>query len=116
MQLNQGASDGDYAINAGSALSADGTILAGTKAVVACVFDDTSSVVQIASGAASVTTEGSAGANDPEGITLAASTVPGSYANIAVYEMIVYSVAHDAPTRLQIMRYLGRIAQVGGIA
>ena len=115
MQLNQGATAGAYAINAASALAADGTISAGAKAVVACVFSSTASVVQIASGAASVTTEGDAGANDPEGITLGASITPGSYSNIAVYEMAVYSVAHSAAQRLPIMRYLGRVAQVGGI-
>lgn len=114
-KVTQAGSSPGLAANAGSALSTDTTIGVNTNGVIAFVANSTSSVYQAAGGAASVTTTGDAGANNAGGITLGALQAPSNYGNIAVYEMIVYSVAHDATTRLQIMRYLGRIAQVGGI-
>lgn len=102
-------------ISAGSSLSDSTTIGIGANGITACVFDSTDSVMQNAGGAASSTTTGDASTNDPGGITLGAARTPANYANIRVYEMAVYSEAHDATTRLAIMRYLGRIASVGGI-
>lgn len=113
--LSQDTTTGTYDINAGTALAYTGTIVAGTNGVIATVFNTTTSVIQGANGAASTTVEGDANTNDAGGITLGASRTPGSYSNIRVFEMAVYSVAHDAQTRLNILRYMGRIAQVGGI-
>lgn len=103
------------AMDGGSALADDATIALNVPGAIACVFNSTSSVYQAAGGAASVTTTGDASTNNPGGITLGALQAPGNFGNIRVYEMCVYSVAHDAPTRLQVLRYLGRIANVGGI-
>jgi hypothetical protein len=113
--LSQDTTTGTYDISAGTALAYTGTILAGTNGVIATVFDDTASIIQGANGAASTTVTGAANTNDAGGITLGAAQAPGSYSNIRVFEMAVYSVAHAAQTRLNVLRYMGRIAQVGGI-
>lgn len=115
MTLSQDTVSGAYDSNAGSALAYAGTFPVGGKSVAACVFNGNSSVVQGGAGGAAVTSSGAAGANNPGGITLGSSRTPGSYANITVFEMAVYSVAHDATQRLQTLRYFSRIAQVGGI-
>ena len=114
-KVTQKTSSPQLALDAGSALSNDSTIALNTRGAIACVLNSTSSVYQAAGGAASVTTTGDASTGNPGGITLGALQAPGNYGNITVYEMIVYSVAHDAATRLQILRYMGRIAHVGGI-
>lgn len=113
--LTQTTSSPGIAASAGTALTVDNTIGIGQNGVASFVGNGASSVYQAAGGAASVITSGNANTNDPGGLTLGASASPGNYSNIVAYELIAYSVAHDAPTRLQIMRYLGRIAQVGGI-
>lgn len=115
VKLTQATASPGLAANAASALTTDTTIGVNQNGVIAFVANSTSSVYQAAGGAASVITSGDAGTNNAGGLTLGALQAPSNYGNIAVYEMIAYSVAHDAPTRLQIMRYLGRIAQVGGI-
>lgn len=102
--------------NAGSALSAGTAIGLDSYGVLSTVFNGTGSVYQSAGGGPSVTITGDAGAGNPGGITLGATQAPGNYANIGVREMAVYSVAHDAPTRLNILRYLSKIASsVGGV-
>lgn len=113
--LSQDTNASTYDINAGSALAYSGTIIANTKAVIAVVFNGTSARVQAGNGAASITSSGDAGANNAGGITLGASRTPGSFSNIRVYEMAVFSAAHDATTRLQVLRYMARVAQVGGV-
>lgn len=113
--LSQDTNASTYDINAGSALAYSGTILANTKAVIAVVFNGTAARVQAGNGAASITSSGDAGANNAGGITLGASQAPGSFANIRVYELAVFSVAHDATTRLRMLRYMARVAQVGGV-
>lgn len=113
--LTQSATTPGITAAAGSNLTANTTIAVGSKGVCCFVGNGTSSRYQAAGGAASVTVTGDAGSNDPGGLTLGASQTPTGYANIQVYELIAYSVAHDATTRLQVMRYLGRVAQVGGI-
>ena len=113
--LSQDTSAGTYDINAGTALAYTGTILANTKAVIGCVFNSTASVIQAGNGAATETVTGAANTNNAGGITLGASQAPGSYSNIRVYEMAVFSAAHDAAQRLQMLRYMARVAQVGGV-
>jgi len=104
-------------MSAGTSLGTDTTMPIGiaTPGVVACVFNGTSSVLQTAGGAASVTTSGNAGATAAGGITVGASQVLGNYANIVVYEIAIFSAAHDAPTRLWMLRYMARIASLGGV-
>lgn len=115
VRVGQATSSPGLAANAGSALTTDNTIGLNKPAVLCFVANSTSSVYQAAGGAASVTTTGDAGTNAAGGITLGAAAAPSNYANIAVYEMAVYSVAHDVPTRLATMRYLGRGVSCGGI-
>ncbi len=103
--------------NAGSALSAGTAIGLGTNYGCLCtVFNGTSSVYQSAGGGPSVTITGDAGAGNPGGITLGSDRSGTNPANIGVREMVVYSAAHDAITRLAMLRYLGRLAStVGGV-
>jgi hypothetical protein len=104
-------------ISAGTSLGADTTMPIGiaTPGVACCVFNGASSVLQTAGGAASVTTSGNAGATAAGGITLGASRVPGNYANILVNEIAIFSIAHDAPTRLAMLRYMAQIVSLGGV-
>lgn len=117
VKLGQAGSTPGIAANAGSALSTDTTIPVSPLLFgVACfVANSTSSVYQAGGGSQSVTVTGNAGTNDAGGITLGADRSGANNANIIVKEAIAYSAAHDAATRLQVMRYLGRIASVGGI-
>lgn len=116
-RLAQNTSTPGIAANAGSGLTVDNTIPVGAGfGVAAFIANGASSVYQAGGGAQSVTTSGNAGANSAGGITLGAARTPANYANIGVRELIVYSEAHDATTRLRIMRYLGALASsVGGI-
>lgn len=115
VKVSQATTSSGLTANAGSSLSNNTTIALTTNGVACFVANSTSSVYQAAGGAASVTVTGDANTNNPGGITLGADRTPANNANIRVYEMLVYSVAHDAATRLQILRYLGRIANVGGV-
>ncbi len=114
-KVTQKTSSPSLALGAGTDLTVNSTIALNQNGVIACVFNSTTSAYQAAGGAASVITSGDANTGNPGGITLGALQAPGNYSNITVYEMIVYSVAHSAADRLPIMRYLGRIANVGGI-
>lgn len=114
-QVFQNSSSPILTANAGTSLGTDATIALNTPGVLCFVANGATSVYQAAGGAASVTTSGNAGAGNGGGITLGATNVPGNFANIRVYEMAVFSVAHDAPTRLATMRYMGRVASCGGI-
>lgn len=114
-RLSQGAANA-VSVNAGSSFATDTTMPVGAgPGVVCCVFNNASSVLQTGGGAASVTTTGTAGANNPGGITVGASRVPGNYSNIIVNEIAVFSAAHDAQTRLWMLRYMARIASLGGV-
>ena len=107
------------AMNGGSALSGGSSIPVGNQTFgCACgVFNGTSSVYQSAGGGPSVTITGDAGAGNPGGITIGSDRSGTNPANIMVREVIMYSIAHDAPTRLQILRYLSKIASsVGGVS
>lgn len=115
VKLSQETASPGIIANAGSALAVDNTIKVGSNGVACFVANSTSSVYQAGGGAASVTTSGDASTNAAGGITLGASRTPDKWANIRVYELAAYSVAHDATTRLRVMRYLSRVAQVGGI-
>lgn len=69
---------------------------------VAAVFNAASSVLQV--GASTAT--GSTGTNNMGGLTLGASASGVNFGNIQVAEVIVYSEAHDATTRAQVIAYL----------
>lgn len=77
----------------------------GVWGILHTIFNGTSSMIQV--GIESPST-GNAGIGNPDGITLASAnngTVPS---NIQVAELVVYSGAHDAATRLKIQQYLAR--------
>jgi hypothetical protein len=116
VKVSQATGTPGLTANAGSSLSNSTTIPVSQQLGVLCfVANGANSVYQSAGGAQAVTITGDAGANSAGGITLGCDRSSANFANIAVREMAVYSVAHDANTRLQIMRYMGRIADVGGI-
>jgi hypothetical protein len=116
VQLIQTAATPGITANAGSALTADASIPVGSFGVACFIANSTTSVYQAGSGGPSVTTTGDAGANDLGGITLGAARTPANYANIGVRELLVYNLAHDATTRLRVLRYLAHVSgSVGGI-
>lgn len=114
-RVAQNTSSPGLAANAGSGLTVDNTIPVGRYGVLAFVANATASRYQAGSGGPAVLTSGDAGTNAFGGLTLGASRTPGNYANILVREVAMYSVAHDAPTRLALLRYMARVGQVGGI-
>jgi len=98
-------------IRAGSTISAINTdYSANTYSVFCFVFNDTGSLIQVDDG--TVVTGGS-GTTALGGIVLGARSTPSLYSNIQVKESIVYSAAHDAETRSQVINYL---ATVGGLS
>lgn len=117
-KLTQSASTPQITANAGSSLTASSTIpVSATQFGVACaVFNGATSVYQAGAGGPSSTITGNAGTNSAGGITVGAARAGNNFANINVREIAVYSLAHDAPTRLQVMRYLSKIySSVGGM-
>lgn len=106
-----------FHIAAGSQIPDSAAMPVGSNSfiVAACVFNGASSSLQVGGGAAPTTTSGNANTNNPGGITLGSSRVPSVYSNIRVKEMLVYSAAHDTTTQSQVLRYLARLAQVGGV-
>lgn len=114
-KVTQTASTPQLTMDGGTALTADASIAVGNRGVIGCVFNGASSVYQAGGGAALVSTTGNAGANTAGGITLGSSRTGTNFANIQVFEMAVFSVAHDANTRLRLLRYIARVAQVGGV-
>lgn len=81
-----------------------------TYAVLACVFNSASSVIQVNSTAS---TGLDAGTTNAGGFTLGARGDLASFGNIQVKEVMVYSVAHNSDQRAAIISYLAR---VGGLA
>ncbi len=120
-KVTQASSSPQLTMDGGSALTANAAAVigsAGVSSVMACVFNGANSVFQVAGGGPSVTVTGDAGAGNPGGITIGASRSPGNYGNIVYREIAIYSQAHDATTRLRILRYLGSGlgARCGGIS
>lgn len=116
-KLTQSSGTQGIVANAGSSLAAGTAIGLGTQfGVAAIVWNGTSSVYQNAGGGPSVTITGDAGAGTPGGFTIGSDRSGANNANIGVREIAIYTGAHDATTRLRIMRYLGHLnASVGGI-
>ena len=116
-KITQSSGTQGLVANAGSSLAAGTAIGLGLSyGVLAAVFNGTSSVYQSAGGGPSVTITGDAGAGNPGGITLGSDRSGANNANIGVRELVVYSSAHDAQTRLGVLRYLARLASsVGGV-
>lgn len=91
----------------------DTSIPIGTYGVIALMANGTSSIYQASNGAGTTTNSVIVtSAGSWTGLNVG-STIAGS--SISVREVAVYNVAHDANTRLAILRYLAKIASVGGV-
>jgi len=77
-----------------------------TFAVVVVVYDGVSSLIQVNEETPST---GNTGTRDMNGFTLGAHANAGAFSNIAVKEAILYSEAHDAATRIQVIDYLNSL-------
>jgi hypothetical protein len=108
-QRTAGASP-ELAVHAGSTVGAITDIGINTYGVTCCVFNGASSSIQGNSGAPTV---GNAGAAGMGGFTLGASGASTLFGNIQVKEVIIYADAHDALTRTKVIRYLGRVGELG---
>jgi len=103
------------AANAGTGLTADGTILVGARAVTGFYMNGATSQYGACGGALPVNTTGNAVANNPGGVTVGSSRTLGNFANIAVREIVVYNGVLTAYQIQMIQRYLGQVGNVGGI-
>ncbi len=91
------------AIYAGTALATNSDLTLDTYGVAAVVFNGASSVLQVDNG---TPLEGAAGAANMGGFTLGRRATAANFSNIQVKEALIYSVAHDAATRAQVITYL----------
>lgn len=98
---------------AGASLAGTATIAQSAKGVACGVFNGASSVLHLAAAGVNDITTGNAGANNMGGITLGGSRAGVEFSNIAVYEMLAFAGAHDATTRLNVLRYLASVAGTG---
>lgn len=115
-KLTQSSGTQGIVANAGSSLSAGTAIGLNSYGVAGMVINGASSVYQSAGGGPSVTITGDAGANTPGGLTLGSDRSGTNPANIAVREIAIFTGAHDATTRLRLLRYLAHLgASVGGV-
>lgn len=115
-KLSQVTGSPALAMNGGSALANSSTALIGSWAAAAMVFNSTTSVYQVGGGAAPVTTSGDANTNNAGGLTLGSDRSAANFANILVREVMIYSVAHDAQTRVWTLRYLQGVGgSLGGV-
>jgi len=106
MILAQAPATPNIAVNAGAAFGANGPAL-GAFAVVAVVYNNAASLIQVNNNAAQT---GTAGSNSANGLTLAATRSGGSgWANVAFKEVIDFPAAHDAATRARVIRYLQQV-------
>lgn len=94
----------------GGAAAGNTGLILNTYSVVASVINGASSLISVNNG---TPTTGNPGAGSPGGFTLGGNGTGTANSNIQVKEAIVYSVAHDATTRAQVIRYL---ASVGGLS
>lgn len=115
VKVSQATGTPGLTANAGSSLANNTTIPLTSPGAFVFVASGTSSVYQAAGGAASVTVSGDANTNNAGGITLGSDRSGGNFANIAVYEVVAYSVALGAQDRINLLRYLSRIAHFGGV-
>lgn len=102
--LYQNTASPQLALYAGSFSGNNSNATVGSKVVISELFNGASSAIGV--NMTAEVTSGDVGAGNAGGFTLGANPNPGSYANIQVYEVIIYNVAHDAATRANIRRAL----------
>ena len=88
---------------AGAFSTENADMAVGSRAVVCASFNGASGVLRVNNGTEVV---GNFGAANAGGITLGARYAGTQLSNIQVYEALIYSVAHDAATRANIIRAL----------
>ena len=104
MRFYQNGSSPDVSLFAGTAGDPTNTDFAlGADAVAACVINGASSTIKVNNNAA---VTGNPGAANAGGFTLGARGDLSRWANIIVYEVAIYSVAHDATTQAAIINGL----------
>lgn len=112
-RIQQTTATPGIAINAGATTTVDNTLTIGSQGVLAAVFNSTSSVYQSSIGGTSATVTGDAGTGGISTFTIGATSAPAAFAAITVKEVIVYGAAHNATTRLNVLRYLASVAGIG---
>lgn len=100
MRLYETGAAAQVQMYAGTGGPASTAWTAATPKVVACVFNGASSSIRVNTGAAG---SGNAGASNAGGFTLGAAGNLGTQSNIQIYEVAIYSVAHDAATQQRII-------------
>lgn len=106
----QGAASPTLTMNAGVSIAhPDGGLPVDIYGVIGCVFNGASSVFQINT----LSRSGNAGANNPGGFTLAASSgVAAAFGHIQVKEVIIFPAAHDAGQRSKVISYLAGVGNL----
>ena len=107
--INQTGSSPGLRIIAGLEAAANDNLALDTYGVISAVFDGASSLLQIDN---TTPTTGNAGTSNAGGITLSAAGNNLQFAHTQIKEVVIYSVAHDASTRRQVIDYL---RNVGGL-
>ena len=107
--INQTGSSPGLRIIAGLEAAANDNLALDTYGVISAVFDGASSLLQIDN---TTPTTGDAGTSNAGGITLGAAGNNLQFAHTQIKEVVIYSVAHDASTRRQVIDYL---SNVGGL-
>lgn len=107
-QKNGGASP-TISIFAGTIVADNGNLAVGSYGAICAIFNGASSSLQVNNTAE---TTGNAGAQNAGGFTLSANAAGSSSGNIQCKEVIIYSTAHSATQRSQLIGYL---SQVGGL-
>lgn len=103
LRLFQTGTTPQVQINAGSGVATNANWTLNTYIPLAVVINGANSLIHVNGSAA---TTGNAGAGNMGGFTLGAGGNSTAFANIQVKEVAIYSAAHDATTRQQIMDYL----------
>lgn len=114
-RISQVTASPQIAANAGVQLTADANIPLNKMSVLAFVMNGNASLYNGAGGAPVLTIAGNAGSNSPGGITIGANFSGGNGATITVREVVVYNRALSANELQQAVRYMSRVAQVGGV-
>lgn len=104
MAVYQSVSTPNIFMNAGAGVAQNANFAVGSRAVVNAVFNGAASSLKVNLNAE---TTGNAGTANAGGFTLGAQPAGGAgFANLQVYEALVYNTAHDAATRANVVRAL----------
>lgn len=104
MVLFQNTASPQLALYAGSFSGNNSQATIGSKVVITEVFNGATPVLRVNLG--TEVTSGNVGAANAGGFTLGANAGGASWANVQVYEALIYNVVHDAATRANIARAL----------